>query len=90
MNDKLTGSAAAAREIENTLGLIGFDETIEAIILKHCPDDKAVGNLVKVCKATNHLCHALLISRENVTCQLIREIANASAVALAEYEKVKK
>lgn len=63
-NNKLTGPAAAVREIDNqyaaweqesmqgdhTFGQDRLD-AIESIILKHCPDDKSAGKLVEGLRA---------------------------------------
>lgn len=58
MTDKLTGPSAAAGEIDNQYATWMTQVTarakrldaIEAIILKHCPQDKAAGKLVEALK----------------------------------------
>lgn len=107
MTNKPTGPAAAAREIRlfviKASGSFSFIErieatNIEAIILKHCPEDNAVEGLVRahqeivllhdnvpVCYGADGKTERLTVSRS--TWVAIHETAKAS---LAEYEKVKR
>ena len=50
MTDNPTGAAAAANEIIDAYNLEALTETIEAIILKHCPEDGVVRRLVYLSK----------------------------------------
>lgn len=112
MTDKLTGPAEAAREIDKlqeewfcrqiTSREPNREErasTIEAIILKHCPQDKAVDGLVEALKAfvdafgkrkpeRMYTRNGTYSFPDVVT--ISTKIAEIARTALAEYEKVKK
>lgn len=91
MTDKPTGPAAAANEIIDAYNLEALTETIEAIILKHCPQDKAVEKLVEVLQ----LCVTEFERIDKKTCYSEREpewwvawsqVCRKLRAALAEYE----
>lgn len=109
MTDKRTGSAAAAREIDKFQYKWDFDKlmhirydhpepeervpAIEAIILKHCPEDKA-GKLVEALKSIASIqppkadprFYELNSGPVGVIAKMVKEAQDA----LAEYEKVNK
>jgi len=94
MPDKPTGSAAAAREIaayeEEHYGKIspGYpgpnksaeQQAIEAIIDKHCPEDKAVGKVLEAARNVVLFYHRAAITGETVDAVIKLE------AAIAEYE----
>ena len=93
MTDKPIGPAAAAREIDRQYATWMTEVTarakrldaIEAIILKHCPQDKAVGELVKVSRRLSEWVRGLAgeCLKEDV-----RKLLKDFETALADHEKV--
>lgn len=100
MTDKKPmGASAAAREIACISAMRSKD--VEAIILKHCPEDKA-GKLVEALrdvearKDSEFGCHTRPYNKDYelgfcAGAKLIsKQYGEIAATALAEYEKVKK
>ena len=89
--DKLTGPAAAAWEITDLIDIAFCCEhrnkrhdVIEAIILKHCSEDKAVEMLVEAARSVVDIFHT-----ESKTYEAMAMVMKLET-ALANYEKVKK
>lgn len=88
MSDKPQWLAVAMEEIERQYAAWdkGCLDTIEAIILKHCPEDKAVGKLVEACQDVKLRMANYIHFSKPPDKYFLREMYKIIQDALSEYE----